>query len=412
MIKTSFFGRFSRAVRLTPALLLAGCCLAARAGSPAPDTYPLNRTPEVQAGWDRFYNADYDAALARFQRVLQAHPSDPMAADYVLYTVIFRELSRLDLLDTTFYANDGFLTGKHTVVEDPAVRDQVKQLAGQAIAEADTRIDANSEDVHALYARGWARSLEATYIAMVERGFPTALRLALSAKNDHAEVLRLDPAYVDANLVVGIYEYVVGALPFSFRLVVGIAGIHGNKEKGMAMLRVAAAGGVTTSVEARTCIMLFLRREAQYDQALAIAQGLAAQYPHGFLFQLEEANLAKDAGQGTRAIDLYHHALTLAGQPGYFHAPHLELAYFGLGDTLRGQKLYQPAIAAYQSAASAPTTSPELKRRCLLAAGKAADLLGNHNQAEGLYRQVIAAGGDTVQADDARKLIRTAYTGH
>ena len=373
-------------------------------------TDPLNRTPEVRDAFDHFYNMDYDGALSRFERVAKAHPNDPTATDYLLYTIVFREFNRLDLLDTTFYANDGFLTGKHTVVEDPAVRDRVRQLAADAIAAADARLNINSEDVNALYARGWAKSLEAAYTGVVERGFAGALRMALGAKNDHSEVLRLDPAYTDANLVVGTYQYVVGALPFSFRLVVGIAGIKGNKEKGMEMLRIAAAHGLTTSVEARTCMMLFLRREARYGEALEIAHTLAAQYPHDFLFQLEEANLAKDAGTGQHAVELYRHVLAQAQQPGYYYSQHVELAYYGLGESLRGQKMYPDAVSAYRSAANAPKTSPELKRRCLLAMGECFDLAGDHASAVSNYQQVIDAGSDTVQADEARKWIKKGYS--
>ena len=373
------------------------------------DTNPLNRTPEVHEAFQHFYNMDYDGALARFDQVAQAHPHDPIATDYVLGAVIFRELNRLDLLDTTFYTNDGFLTGKHTVVEDTAVRDRVRQLASDAIAAADAELAQNHENVNALYARAWARSLEATYIAMVERSFGSALHMALGAHGDDAEVLRLDPNYADANLVVGTYQYVVGALPFSFRLVVGIAGIKGNKEKGMEMLRVAAARGVITSVEARTCMMLFLRREAHYSEALQIAHTLAAEYPHDFLFQLEEANLAKDAGTGLHAVELYRHLIALVQQPGYFYSPHPELAYYGLGESLRGQKLYADAVAAYRSAAYAPKTSPELKRRCLLAAGKCEDLGGDRSGALALYQQVVDAGSESVQAEEAQKWLKRAY---
>jgi tetratricopeptide (TPR) repeat protein len=384
---------------------------AAGPAAQAVDTDPLNRTPEVRDAFDHFYNMDYDGALTRFERILKAHPQEPLAMDYVLDVVIFRELNRLDLLDTTFYSNDGFLTGKHTVVEDTAVRDRVRQLAGEAVATADQRLDANSEDVNALYARGWAHALEAAYTAMVERGFASALHMALNARSDHSEVLRLDPNYADANLVVGVYQYVVGALPFSFRLVVGIAGIKGNKEKGMEMLRVAALRGVITSVQARTCMMLFLRREAHYGDALSIAHTLAAQYPHDFLFQLEEANLAKDAGTGPHAVDLYRRLIAQAEQPGYYYSQHPELAWFGLGESLRGQKQYADAVAAYRSAAYSPRTSPELKRRCLLSAGKSDDLLGDRTGALALYQQVLDAGSDTVQADEARKWIRKKYSG-
>jgi hypothetical protein len=390
----------------------AGVLVPATAARPAhtPDANPLSLTPQVKAAFDHFYNLEYDQALDSFEKVQLDHPGDPIATDYVLDVVIFRELNRLDLLDTTFYANDGFLSGKHTVVEDDKVRDQVRTLADQAVAEANQRLEKNSEDVNALYARGWARSLDATYIAMVERGFASALHVALGARSDNVEVLRLDPNYVDANLVVGTYQYVVGALPFSFRLLIGMAGIKGNKEKGLGMLRLDAAHGVTTSVEARTCLMLFLRRDGKYADALQIAHTLAAEYPHDFLFKLEEANLSKDAGSGVQAIDLYRQLIKQTGQPGYYHSSHPELAYFGLGDSLRGQKLFNEAVEAYRSAADAPKTSPELKRRCLLAAGKSYDLMQDHQDAVAIYQQVIDAGSDTVQAEDARKLMRKGFT--
>ena len=71
---------------------------------------------------------------------------------------------------------------------------------------------------------------------MVERGFGSGFRLAIKAKDDETRVLQLDPDYVDAKLVVGVYEYVVGALPLPFKLLIGFAGITGSKSHGLAML--------------------------------------------------------------------------------------------------------------------------------------------------------------------------------
>jgi tetratricopeptide (TPR) repeat protein len=397
-------------LRSTIAALFLG--LAAGAVAQTIDTDPLNRTPEVRAAFDRFYVMDYAGSLARFDAIQAAHPQDPIATDYVLYVTLFRELFRLDLLDTTFYANDGFLTGKHTVSEDPKVRDQIKALTDKAFEQADAQLKINPNDANAFFARGWARSLQATYLAMVERSFGAGLKLALGAKNDHEKVLQLDPNYVDAKMVVGIYQYVVGALPFAFKLLVGFAGIHGSRTAGMALLQDASAHGVITSVESRTAMMLFLRREAKYSQAYDIAHGLAVQYPHDFLFCLEEANLLKDSGDGPKAIAQYRLVIANAKRPDYFPSSHLELAYFGLADTLRGQKMYSAAADAYREAAFLPTTSDELKRRCLLAAGQVYDLMNDHGKALQQYQAVIDAGSDSAQADLARKYEHAAYTGH
>lgn len=375
------------------------------------DTAALNRTDAVREASLAFYSMDYDRAMADFRQVAAEHPDDPLATDFILDVTIFRELNRLDLLDTTFYANDGFLTGKHTVSENPAVRDEVRALAAKAGREADARLQKNPRDVDALYARGWSRSLLATYTAIVERGFAGALRGAIGAKNDQEQVLKFDPNYIDAYLVVGTYQYVVGALPRSFRFLIDIAGISGSKQKGMDMLRMAAAHGVRTSVEARTCMMLFLRREAKYGEAEQIAAGLAAQYPHGYLFQLELANLEKDAGESAAAIARYKEVLDRARQPGYFHNAHLELAYFGLGDTLRGQKQYGDAAEAFRSAAALSDTSTELRQRCLVAAGQSYDLLHDRARASQNYQAAVDAGADTTQAQEARKLLKKPYDG-
>ena len=66
------------------------------------DTDPLNNAPPVRDAFQHFYNMDYDGAYARFQQISTQHPNDPIATTYLLDCVLFRELYRLDLLDTTF----------------------------------------------------------------------------------------------------------------------------------------------------------------------------------------------------------------------------------------------------------------------------------------------------------------------
>ena len=221
--------------------------------------------------------------------------------------------------------------------------------------------------------------------------------------------MQLDPDYVDAKLITGVYEYVVGALPWPFKLMIGFAGITGSKSTGLAMLRDAANRGVITGVEARTVIALFLRREARYQEAIEVVRGLKNEYPHDFLFCLEEANLRKDAGEGMAAVDAYRQVLADAAKPGYFASPKLELADFGLGDALRGQRHYNEAAQAYEQAAATPGVSPELKIRTLLDAGQCRDLNGERAQAVRDYQAAIEAGPNTSRADQARKYLHSPY---
>lgn len=375
------------------------------------DTNPMNNDPQVRDAYAHFYNLDFPAAVGGLERYHSEHPKDPQATAYLLDAEIFKELYRLDLLDTTFYANDGFLTGRHATAEDPAERERILALADEAVREADWRLKQNPNDVNALFVRGWVRSLRCTYVAMVERAFGAGFRLAMKAKDDEMRVLQLDPNYVDAKLVVGVYDYVVGALPFPFKLVIGFAGITGSKPKGLALLSDAATRGVITSVEARTAMALFLRREAKYSQAIQVVRSLETQYPHDFLFRLEEANLRKDAGEGMEAVNAYRDLLAENAEPGYFLSAKLELADFGLGDALRGQRRYKDAAQAYERAAGTEGVGPELKIRSLLDAGECHDLLGERQPAMHDYSQAIEAGPDTSRAETARKYLRSPYHG-
>jgi hypothetical protein len=372
-------------------------------------TNPMNFDPQVREAYHYFYLLDYPAAVQRFERIHQEHPGDPHATTMLLEAVVFQELYRQDLLDTTFYANDGFLTGKHATDEDPKKRDEIFTLADEAVREADGRISRNPKDVDALFARGWARSLRCTYVAMVQRGFGAGFRLAGKAKDDCAKVLQIDPDYVDAKLVVGVYDYVVGALPFPFKILIGFAGITGSKSKGMALLGDDAERGVATTVDARTVIALFLRREGKYKDAIQVVLKLKQQYPRDFLFCLEEANLRKDAGEGMKAVDAYREIIADSQKPGYFAEARLELAYFGLGDALRGQRHYAEAAQAYEQAASAKSVGTELKVRTLVDAGECHDLLGERQRALRDYQGAIDAGPNTSRADTARKRLKSPY---
>jgi len=210
---------------------------------------------------------------------------------------------------------------------------------------------------------------------------------------------------------VGVYEYVVGALPWPFKMLIGFAGITGSKTRGLEMLNDDGNRGVITSVEARTTIALFLRREARYKEAIDVVRSLKNQYPHDYLFCLEEANLRKDAGEGMAAVKAYQEIVADSAKPGYFAEARLELAYFGLGDALRGQRHFGEAAQAYEQAAWTKNVSPELKIRSLLAAGECRDMNGERQLAVKDYQMAIDAGPNTSRADTARKRLHNPYKG-
>ena len=372
---------------------------------------PLNFDPVVRDGYEHFYILDYEGALSRFESVLKAHPQDPMAYGYVQMATVFRELYHQDLLDTTYYAHDSFLTSKRNVPVPAATRQRIEYLTDTGIKLCDARIKADPDDKNAYFARGYLRGIHAAYITLVDHSFVAAARQGYASRGDSEQVLKIDPEFVDAKMAIGIQQFAVASLPRWVRMIVGIVGVGGNKEKGLTMLRESAAHGVVTAVESRTVLSLFLRHDARYHEALAVQHGLAEQYPHNYLFRLEEANLTKDVGNGPAAIALYKEVLADAAKPGYFVDPRLQMAWFGLADTQRGQYDIADAAENYVKAADQPKCSDWLRKRAQLNAGEMFDLLHEREKAVNLYKLASAGGGDQSQADNARRLMKSPYTG-
>lgn len=374
-------------------------------------TDPLNLDPLVREGYGRFYILDYDGAIEYFEKVLKAHPQDPMAYGYLQMATVFRELYHQDLLDTTYYAHDSFLTSKRDVRVAPATRQRIESLTDTGIKLADDRIKANPDDKDAYFARGYLRGIHAAFITLVDHSFVSAARQGYASRGDSEQVLKIDPDYVDAKMAIGIQQFAVASLPRFVRIMVGIVGVGGNKEKGLQLLREAAAHGTITSVESRTVESLFLRHDGRYPEALAVQHGLATEYPHNYLFRLEEANLTKDEGGGLAAITRYKEVLADAARPHYFIDPKLQLAYFGLADTERGQNQVEAAADDYVRAGQQPDSSDWLRKRAELNAGEMFDLLHERNRAIQYYDLASASTGDQSQADTARKLLKTPYAG-
>ncbi len=374
-------------------------------------TDPINFDREIREAHTAFYNLDYDRALGLFETVQRAHPQSAMALDYVLMVLVFRELYHQDLLDTTYYAHDSFLSSKRSVAIPDAIRQRIESTTDAATALCDQQLKVNGNDKNALFARGYDRGMHAAFITLADHSYLTAARQGLAARNDSEQVLKLDPNYQDAKMAVGIQQFAVASLPRLVRMMVGIAGVGGNKEKGLDLLRQAAAGGIVTRVESRTALSLFLRHDGRYPEALAVQHELAQEFPHDYLFRLEEANLTKDQGNGPGAIAVYRAVLADARRPGYFIDPRLQMAWFGLADTERGQNDVTDAAKHYLEASEQPNCSEWIRKRANLNAGQMLDLLHDRTGAIRQYQLAAAGGVDQTQADAAKKYIKSPYTG-
>ena len=266
--------------------------------------------------------------------------------------IVFQELYRIGALDTEAYASESFVSRKNLQPLDPKVQAQIKQLSDQAFGLEEAQLAQNPNSADALYARGVTRGLRATYMAMGQHAWISALRTAVAARHDHERVLELDPNFVDAKNLVGIHLYVVGSLSFPVKMAAAMTGITGSKQKGLDYLReVAARGTPDVSSDAKIALAMFLRREQKYTEAIQVVGQLQQEHPKNFLVAAEYAHLLNAAGHGQAAITAYRKVVD-GCKASIYPVCQLTVPAFGLGEALRGQREYQQAAEAYDLAAS------------------------------------------------------------
>lgn len=406
-------------IRLSLIFAVLSCAMlhaqqAAAPAGPHPTVSPTKFTfrpadPLNAAAFDHFYSMEYDRATQEFTQILQRHPDDADAVNHLLNAVLFHEMYRIGVLNAGEFANDSFLNASHRKA-DPRVSEQIKSLVARATAIEEKRLAANPKDVGALYARGVTRGQLATYTAMVERAWLTALRNAVGARRDHEQVLELEPHNLDAKLIVGAHNYVVGSLPWGVKAASKVVGLGGSKEKGLEYLHEAAAGNTETSIDAKIVLVVFLRRDQRYGEALEIIRSLEPLYPHNLLFALEEGNLLRAQGKAQEAEAVYRR-IWQQGRGGHYSGLPYEISAIDLGDLFRSQKNYSAAAIAYEQVAEIPKPDPEAAQRAALAAGEVYDLLQKRDLALKKYEAVVALDSGSAMAETARKRMKEPYKG-
>jgi len=388
------------------ALLLAVGLTASRSSAADGLSYrpddPLNAV-----AFEHFYNLDYARSIQEFEKVLARHPDDPFAVNHLVTAVLFSELYRIGAMNSGDYANDSFIHAPHRPA-DPKVQQRIKDLVQRALDLENKRLSSDPNDVDALYARGVTEAQFATYTALVERAWFSALRNAVRARRDHERVLQLAPNEVQAKLVVGAHNYVIGNLPWGIKIAASMVGLAGNKEKGLEYLRQCAMGNNETSVDAKILLVVFLRREGRNEEALAIARDLIAHYPRNILMALEEGNLLRALGRKQEAEETYR-KVWQAGREGRYGDLHYEQTALALGDLLRSEKDYGGAAAAYELVQEVPQADADVRQKANLGAGEMYDMLQKRDEALAKYQAVIAENASTPPADAARRHVKEAY---
>jgi tetratricopeptide (TPR) repeat protein len=264
--------------------------------------------------------------------------------------------------------------------------------------------------------------LKASFEEAVERRHFAALRDGNDAVNHHREVLKLDPKYVDAQITIGLYEYVVGSLPLPVKIIAGATGYRGSKKRGLAMLEQVAREGRWAQDDAKTVLVLLYTREKRFEDVLKLTRELSAKYPRNYLLRLETADaLVSLAGVKRKQKDV---AGAVQAEKEAFAtfdellrdrnvrdaaARALDLIHFKYGEVLLMAGYNDRAAKEFLTATKVDRAEAGLVTMAHLYAGHSYDVAGKREEALAQYKEVLARPNVYDAHEEAKKGLRQAY---
>jgi tetratricopeptide (TPR) repeat protein len=367
--------------------------------------------PNLASGWDHFYNVEYDEAIADFQKAVDARPSDPNRQNALAEGILFRMMYRAGALETEF------ATGSNPFLRRPKMNPtpEEEQRFGRAIQTTlslcGPRLERNARDEDAMYAQGVALGLRGNYNYLVRKAWLDALRDLTAGRKLHNRLSEIDPARVDARLLQGVHDYIVGSLPFSYRMLGFLAGVRGDREQGVRTLQLVAQKGVLNKVDAEIMLAVIYRREKRPADAIPICNDLLRRFPRNFLVLFELSQMYGDAGDKANALAALDRVeqMKKAGAPGYKSIP-LEKLDYARGNILFWFDDFVPAMRNFkQAAAHAEELDPYTGVMAWMRLGQTYDLLGRRSEALSAYRSAIAYAPESDAARESKRYIASPY---
>ena len=233
------------------------------------------------------YNLDYEGARSRCRKMIEVAPDHPAGPQCYASGLWVEQLNRDWAAKATLY-NDNASDAKTRV--DRKQADEFRRWTRQAKQLSEARLRKDPKDVEALYFLGAAEGLESAFAAGVERKFMAAFRSGTDAVERHRAVLKLAPEFHDAELTIGMLNYVVGSLPLPAKMIAATMGVRGSKKRGLEALERVAAEGKWARDVARVLLVDLYKREKRWEDSVKMARELAEKYPRNYLFKLQMAD--------------------------------------------------------------------------------------------------------------------------
>jgi tetratricopeptide (TPR) repeat protein len=374
-----------------------------------------------RSGLDALYNIDYDKANRDFNEIVKLYPNHPGGYQLLAARLWIKTLYESRRLQVSLYSSESFYTNGDDKV-DPKIVTEFRNLTREAKRLAEAKLKQEPKNIEALDFLANTEGLKASFEEAVERRHFAALRDGNDAVDHHREVLKLDPKYVDAQITIGLYEYVVGSLPLPVKILAGATGYRGSKKRGLTLLEQVAKEGRWSQDDAKTVLILLYTREKRFADVLKLTRELSEKYPRNYLLRLETADaLVSLAGVKRKEKDL---AGAVQSEKEAFATfdellrdrnvrdaamRSLDLIHFKYGEALLLAGYNDRAAKEFLAVTKVERAEPGLITMAHLYAARSYDVAGKRDEALAQYKEVLARPNVYDAHDEAKRGLRQAY---
>ncbi len=316
----------------------------------------------IQEGINSIYDIDFPAALDKFQQAKSLAPND-MRGPFFESTVYFWKAM--------------FNTNKNDY-------ETYLDHSDKIIKRCEDATDANPDDLDAQFYMGWTYTIRATLIYLIDQNVIKAASDVKDGNKALTFVIEKNPAYYDAYLGLGIYNYMLGMIPRKLKFLTDILGFKGDREAGKKQLTLASEKGTYTTTEAKFYLTLLSWREENYTAAEDYASQLINLYPKSPAVWMVEGLLLSQQDKMQEAVEAYEKALSYnAGKESDIV---YKTVYGALGNAYFRMNDFTNAIDVGRKYMNYITKDDRYNNR-LYSIGVSLELTGNRNEAMNYYKQ-------------------------
>src|SRR6185369_1215539 len=374
-----------------------------------------------RSGLDALYNIDYDKADRDFKEIVKLYPNHPGGYQLLAARLWIKTLYESRRLQVSLYSSESFYVSGDDKV-DPKIVTEFRNLTREAKRIAEAKLKQEPRNIEALDFLANTEGLKASFEEAVERRHFAALRDGNDAVDHHREVLKLDPKYIDAQITIGLYEYVVGSLPLPVKIIAGATGYRGSKKRGLKMLEEVAQQGRWAQDDAKSVLIVLYTREKRFAEVAKLARDLSAKYPRNYLLRLETADaLVSLAAQKRKENDA---AAAVQAEKEAFATfdevlrdrnvreaagRALDLIHFKYGEALLTAGSNEKAAQEFLAVTKVDNAEPGLVTMAHLYAARAFEVAGKREEALAQYKEVLARPNVYDAHEEAKRGMRQAY---